>query len=393
MSVSAPKASLAPRSDFPVLADVTYLNTGSFGLEPLPVRRASQEFEESIGGRGTVGFDDEVEARVYDDSRRAAASLIGAHEDDIAITTSVSEALGQLAWWLKPGSDANVVSIDTEFPSVTYPWLRVAEDTGTDVRLVPALQHLSSLTLEDVAGCVDDDTAVICVSHVQYGTGHRLDPRGLAELAHAHGAILILDAYQSAGVVPIDVSSADVDILVAGGCKWLCAGPGAAFCYMRPELRERFRPAFVGWRSTPNPPDFDATKITLAPQMRRMEYATMAYGAGLALGAAIRYLLELGVDGILQHNLGLGTRLIDGLEAIGAEVRTGRDPQGRAGIVNGYLPGRDNGQVTRRLNEAGIIVSPRLGGTRFSMHMFNDEDDVTRVIEVLERIVATPDEE
>jgi cysteine desulfurase / selenocysteine lyase len=381
------KCSLVPRSDFPVLEEVTYLNTASFGLTPLPVQRAAREFDEQISARGTFGFDDAAEALVYDGAREAVARLVGAESSEVAIVGSVTEALGQLAWWLKPAPGENVVSTTIEFPSVTYPWLRVAEDTRTEVRLVEARGEPASLSIEDVAALVDEQTSVICISHVQYGTGGRLNPGALAALAHEYGAILILDAYQSAGVVPLDVRRDDVDILVGGGIKWLCATPGSAFCYLRPELLERFNPAIVGWRSTVDPPTFDATRIALAAGARRMEFATMAYSAGIALAAAIEYLLALGIENVLAHNLRLGSLLMEGLTALGAEIQTPPAAEARAGIVNARFPRRDSDEITSALNGAGLIVSPRLGGTRFSLHVFNDDRDVERALAVVEETV------
>jgi selenocysteine lyase/cysteine desulfurase len=358
-------------------------------LPPLPVQRAAREFDEQIATRGTYGFDDAAEALVYDGARAAVARLIGGDADGVAIVGSVTEALGQLAWWLKPQSGENVVSTNIEFPSVTYPWLRLAQDTGTEVRLVDALENPTALSVDDVAAAVDDRTSVLCISHVQYGTGGRLDPRALADLAHAHDALLILDTYQSGGVVPLDVRRDDVDILVGGGLKWLCATPGSAFCYLRPELLERFNPPIVGWRSTIDPPAFDATRMPLAPGARRMEFATMAYGAGIALGAAIQYLLDLGVDRILSHNLRLGSLLMDGLSDLGAEIQTPREEEARAGIVNARFSGWDAGEMTARLNEAGLIVSPRLGGTRFSLHVFNQDADVEQALDIVGQILDT----
>lgn len=176
---------LAPRSDFPILEEVCYLNCASIGLESLPVQRAGEELGRAIAGRGTVGFDDQVEKAIFDLPREACARLIGADPLDVALTTHATEALCQVAWWLRPREGENVVSIDLEFPSVTYPWLRVAQETGAEVRLARALDDPSSLTTDTLASVVDDRTTAICVSHVQYATGHRLDGKELADLAHA----------------------------------------------------------------------------------------------------------------------------------------------------------------------------------------------------------------
>ena len=370
-----------------MLDEVVYLNTGSIGLEALPVQRAAEELGSQIAGRGTVGFDDEIEQRIGDVPRAAVARLLGARPDDVAVVTHATEALCQVAWWLKPGEGENVVSADLEFPSVTYPWLRLARDTGVEVRLAQALHDPASFSLETIASVVDERTSVICVSHVQYATGHRLDPAGLVELARSVGATLVLDATQSAGVVPLDAPGLGVDVVVSSGYKWLCSAPGAGICYLRPELWERLDPPFVGWRSTEDAIAFDATTIPLARSARRLEYSTPAYAAGAALSAAVDYLLDLGIENVLAHDLALAGELRAGVERLGAEVLTPAEDDGRAGIVIARFPGRDGVEIATGLGDAGVIVSPRLGAVRFSLHVFNDSSDVERALGALAEIL------
>jgi selenocysteine lyase/cysteine desulfurase len=223
---------------------------------------------------------------------------------------------------------------------------------------------------------------------VQYSTGFRFDLRELADLAPAPGALLAVDATQAAGMAPIDVAADDLDLLVAGGYKWLCGPFGAAVAWLRPELRERFDPPIVGWRSTVDPYTFDSRTMPLAPTARSMEYSTMGYGSAVALGRALEYVNELGVDRILAHDQALATRLADGLERLGAQILTPRDDAHRGGIVTARYPGRDGEAVAGQLNDAGVIVSPRFGATRYSLHFFNDESDVDRALERVERILA-----
>jgi cysteine desulfurase / selenocysteine lyase len=379
--------SLAPREDFPLLNEVTYLNAASMGLVPLPVQEEVAAFDRELALRGTTWFDEAQETGVLERARRAAGTLLNAPPEAIAITTSATEALCQLAWWLRPAAGTNVVSIDLEFPSVTYPWFRAAAETGAEVRLVRATDDPGGLKLDDVAALVDDRTAVICVSHVQYATGHRFDLDALVALAAAHDALLVIDATQSAGIVPIDVQASGVDYLVAGGYKWLGAMFGAAVCYLGPRLRDRLDPPFVGWRSTVEPYALDAARMPVVTDARRLEFSTMSYGAGLALGAAMEYVLALGVERILAHDLALATRLMGGLEALGAVILTPREEGSRAGIVTARFPGHDGMAVAARLNAAGMIVSPRFAATRFSTHLFNRVEDVDRAVAVVETVL------
>ena len=241
------------REDFPVLDRLTYLNTASTGLVPASVVRQAHEFELELALAGTTGMDEDTEVGILEDARQGAAALLGADPDTIAIATSFTEALNQVAWWLRPGRGQNVVSSEVDFPSVTYPWHRIAEDTGCQVRLVGVLDDPDGFDVSKIAESVDSATAAICISHIQYLTGHLLDLADLAALAHDNGAILIVDATQSAGQVPIDVTASGADVLISGSYKWLCSTFGAAVCYLSPGVLERFRPPLVGWRSTEHP--------------------------------------------------------------------------------------------------------------------------------------------
>ena len=380
--------SLSPRVDFPLLDEVTYLNTASMGLVPVPVQEQAAAFDRELALRGTTWFDEEQETFALERARSAAARLLNAGPDSIAIANSMTEALSQVAWWLRPGHGTNIVSIDLEFPSVVYPWYRVAAETGAEVRLVQVREDPAALSLERLAELVDNRTAVICVSHVQFATGFRFALDDLGKLARAHDAVLVVDATQSAGMVPIDLQATPVDLVLAGGYKWLGATFGAAIAWLGPAILERIEPPFVGWRSTVDPYALDVTAMPLSPSARRLEFSTMSYSAGVALGAAIEYVLDLGIHRIFDHDLALATRLMEGLDRAGATLLTPHGAESRGGIVTARFPGRDGEDVAAHLNEAGVIVSPRFGSTRFATHHFNRASDVDRALDVLEGVLA-----
>lgn len=375
------------REDFPAFDRYTYLNTASVGLVPACVVQPAHQFEAELAQAGTPGMDEESEVAILEDARSAAAALLGADPATIAICTGFTEALCQVAWWLRPGKGQSVVSTDADFPSVTYPWHRIAEDTGCQVRLVRVLDDPQGFDIGKIAEQVDSTTAVICVSHVQYLTGHRLDLRELATLAHDHGAVLIVDATQSAGQVPIDVTANGVDVLIASSYKWLCGTFGAAVCYLSPRLLAEFRPPFVGWRSTEQPYSLDARWKPLAGAARRMEYATMSYAAAIALGHALRYVGSMSLGEVAAHNAELASQVADGLAGRGAMLLTPADPGRRAGTVTARFPGHDGEAIAAALTRRGVIVSPRVGSTRFSMHFYNSSDDVDHALAVLDKVL------
>jgi len=150
--------SLVPRVDFPAADEYVYLNSASISLMPLPALRAMEEYERGILSAGTVSLDEEAEVQALDGARSYVARLIGADEGSVAICSSCTEALCQLAWAIRPSG--NIVSIDIEFPSVVYPWVRVAKESGAEVRLVRAVDDPASLSLDHIAELVDVTPAV-----------------------------------------------------------------------------------------------------------------------------------------------------------------------------------------------------------------------------------------
>jgi selenocysteine lyase/cysteine desulfurase len=365
-----------------------YLNTASIGLMPLSAQFAGERFGRQLGLYGTTWFDEPTEVGALDAARRAAAALLNAPAEQVAITASMTEAMSQIAWSLRPPKGTNVVSVDFEFPSVPYPWMRVARETGAEVRLVPASEHPGQLSLEAVAELVDDATEVISLSHVQYSTGYRFDIAAVADLAERHGAWLVVDATQSLGAVPLDVSDGQIDALLCAGYKWLCGPFGAAVCYIGRRMLERLDPPFVGWKSAEEPYAMDASRLRLARSpVERLEYSTMAYGAGVALATSIDYVRSVGVDAIHEHDLRLGAVLQDGLDELGAEVLSPRENEHRTGIVTARFPGLDGEEVAGWLNRSGVIVSPRFGSTRLSVHFYNTAEDIALALRTVSRVL------
>lgn len=380
---------LCPTEHFPLTNGVTYLNSAGMGLVPTPVRDRAQAFLTSLALEGTRAYFAEVE-EIQLAPRVAAAQLLAAELSSVAIVNNVAEGMSQFAWSVRPQSGQNVVLLDIDHPSATYPWIRVAEDTGAEIRFVQARTNPAALGFDQIAALVDRSTAVISLSHILWTTGFKFDLKDLAELAHAHGALLAVDATHSAGVVPIDVRQEPVDFLVATSFKWLCGFSGAAIFYIRPDLAAAIRPLLVGSKSAESeqqlrPADFDARHIALPPGAARFEYGSSSHISRLALAGSIDYLRRVGIGRINAHVKRLGTQLIDGLLDLGAEVLTPQDPTQRGGIITARFPGRDAVALSETLDARNLMVLPRLGGIRFSPHLFNDAEDIERALALLRR--------
>lgn len=353
---------------------------------PKPAIEYMMEFQRKIASGGTVDFDEEAEAGVFEKVRSEAARLLGAKSNEIAVTSGATEGICSIAWSLQPKRESNVVSTDAEFPSVVYPWMRVAERNSLEIRL--ARNRAGVVDESDLERLVDDKTAVISISHVEYGTGQRFDLRWLVELAHSHGAILVVDATQSAGLVPTDVHRDGVDVLVAGSYKGLLGPFGAGILYVNEELGKELTPSLAGWRSTPTVYDLDATKLLFAEGARKFEFGTMSYASAVGLAESMRYLRELGYSNVNAHVSSVARRFLSMLKSDQKLPKnillTPEDENRNATIVSTRFVTQDNSAIARKLLEHNIIVSQRFNGVRFSFHIYNTEQDLIKAVETLE---------
>jgi selenocysteine lyase/cysteine desulfurase len=285
------------------------------------------------------------------------------------------------------GEEENIVGVDVVFPSTIYPWLRVAHTTGCEIRLLPTTDYYADP--EELVGLIDENTAVVAISHVEFGSGQRYDLQRLAEVAHSHGALLAVDATQSAGAIPIDVSRDGIDILVAAGYKWLCGPFGAAVMYVAPHLQTRFEPGLAGFRSHTDMWDLRADRIQYRDDAGRFEFGTMAYGCALALAEAIKFILSLGVDAVCAHDFKLRTRLAEGLKQRGAQLLSPVEDTECSPIVSARFAGFSSRRLVDKLKERGVIVSPRADFVRFSPHLYNSSDDIDQALDSLDRALAS----
>ncbi len=372
---------LVDDTDFPAAARTAYLNTASVNLMYRGAADATTQWFADLAEHGTATFDEEAESSVFTGLHEATARLLNSDERDIAVGSSATELLASLAWAVAPARGSNVVGADIVFPSTMYPWARVARSTGAEIRLVHARDTV--VDQDELMALIDDDTAVVCVSDVEYSTGQRYDLETLVGVAHDHDALVVVDATQSAGAIPLDVGSSMVDALVAASYKWLCGPFGVAVMYLAPRWQEAFDPGLVGFRSHRAMWDLDAGRLDLPDDATRFEFSTMAYGCAPGLESAIRFLLDIGVERIESYNRALADQLVEGLGALDADVVSPADPAKRTSIVAVRFPGRETAAVAASLLDAGVIVSHRRDLIRFSPHLYNTPGDIARALDVL----------
>ncbi len=360
---------------FPIVQNRIFMNHAGMSPLPKPAIQAMQRFTKGFCETATIQGD-------INEPRKSFARLVGATKDEIALVTNTSTGLNIAAHMLEYPSGSNIVTTDLEYPSVVYPWL--GQRLGAKVRYVKNVN--GKILLEDVEKAVDDNTVALAVSHVEYANGFRHSLRSLAEIAHEHGAYFIVDAIQSAGVIPIDVKRDDVDFLTAACYKWLLGPAGAGFLYVRKELIEKFEPPFIGWASV-KPEVFetidfwDIWTLKLSETASRFEVGSPSIHSLIGAIASLQLLLDVGISSIEKRVLALTSRLIEAVKELGLRLQTPEEPECRSGIVN-FLIDKPEKRV-KRLSKKGIIVSARSHGIRVSPHFYNSEEEIDQLIKEL----------
>jgi len=237
---------------------------------------------------------------------------------------------------------------------------------------------------------IDDATSVVTLSHVEYSNGQRYDLRRFADAAHSVGALLVVDATQSMGMMPIDAVLSGADAIVSSGYKWLRGTYGAAVAYISPEIRGDLNPGLLGFRSHVDIWDLRADRMELPEDASRFEYTTIHFGAALGLAAAVEEINEMGIEEVWRHDLALADSVIDGARRLGIEVASPLSESERSAIVSLRLPeGVSSEDIARRLqDEYSILVTSRAGLLRVSPHIDNTEIDVQALIEAIERLIS-----
>jgi selenocysteine lyase/cysteine desulfurase len=262
----------------------------------------------------------------------------------------------------------------------------VASSTGCEIRL--AKEKNNFIHIDEIISLIDQHTAVVCISHVEYGNGQTFDLHLLAEATHEHGALLVVDATQSTGAIPIDVQACPIDALISGAYKWLCGPFGAAFMYLAPHLQTKLEPGLVGFRSHKNMWDLDASRIDYPQAAQKFEFSTMAFGCAVGLTRAINFLNDVGVKNIFQYNRQLADRLIEGLQARGAVITSPLEDKSRSSIVRAHFENIGSNKIIQSLKQAGVFVSRRGDSIRFSPHLYNSISDIDKALAEIDNILV-----
>jgi selenocysteine lyase/cysteine desulfurase len=378
MATAAPAPPRDYRAEFPIFRRSIYLNSCSLGALSIRSRAKVNEFLDLWETHGAAAWY-EIWWSALADLRSRYARLVGAAEGSIALHPNISVALTAVAESLDYHHRPKVVVTSLDFPTVAYQWLaRTGE--GIEVVVVESPDGIG-VPVDAIARAVDDRTALVATSHVYFTSGAIQDIRALAEAVHRKGALLLVDGYQAAGQLPVDVRALDVDFYCSGGLKWLLGGTGVAFMYARPELWPTLRPRASGWFAHRAQFRFDPRTLELHDDARRLEAGTPPLMPVYAQLGGLELIEELGAREIRRRTMALAEDLIAGAQAAGLRPRVAARPEERTAIV--MLPSEDPAAAVRRLAEAGIVTDSRPGHVRVSPYFYNVPDDHRAAIERL----------
>ena len=366
------------RAEFPVFARQIYLNTCSLGALSRRSRARVATFLDEWETRGAAAWYDVWWERLGELRRRYGAT-IGAPADTVALHASVSTATAVLASTLDYSRRSKIVTTDLDFPTVAYQWL-AKRAHGVEVVVVRSPDGIS-VPPDLLARAVDDRTALVATSHVYFTTGAIQDLRAVADIAHAHGALCFIDAYQSVGQLPIDVIDTGVDFLCSGGLKWLLGGPGITFLYAPRDLPAQLEPTVTGWFAHARQFEFDPGRIVWHEDARRLEQGTPALAAVHAQLGGLDVIEEIGIPAIRAATERLTTDLIDRARGLGFEPRVAKEPRDRSAIV--MLPSRDPHADVAALAAQHIVTDARPGHVRISPFFYNVVEDHVAALETL----------
>ena len=366
---------LAYRDRFPTLRRGPYFAAHTLGPMPDTVPDALARFAAEWADQGVVawtGWQEQIRA-----TAAILEGLFGAPVGSVVLGPNVSVLAGQvLSCFDWTGPRSRLVTTDLEFPTCDYLY-RAQETLGAKVEAVPSRDL--TVDLDRLLEAIDTQTALVAVTHVAFRSSALLDAAAVVARAHEVGALVLLDTYQSAGTVPIDVDTLGVDLMVGGSVKWLLGGPGTGYLYARPEVAAGLAPRLVGWFGHQAPFAFEPSPIAFAAGAGRFVTGTPNVAAHVMAAEGYRIVADAGVDAIRAKSRRQVARLLDGFQAQGAQVRGPADPQRRGGSVVVDFDGAE--QVTAELIARGYTCDYRPGaGLRLGPHLYTTDDECDAVV-------------
>ncbi len=368
------------RGRFPILETSTYLVSHSMGAAPRGAKAAMEQYADEWQADGPEAW--ELWLPRIAEIADGIGAIVGAPAGSIFLGPNVSVLQAALATALRFEAPRNEVVYEAlQFPSLTYVWSEW-QRFGAQPRIVPS-DDGRTVPAERIIGAITERTAIAVLSHAYYVSGALCDVRAIQAHCRSTGTLLCVDAYQTTGIYPYDVTEWDLDIVTGGSHKWLCGSAGCGWIYVKPELRERLEPAVTGWMAHARPFAFEPAPMVWAPSMYRWGTGTPTIPGYMAAKPGHDLIREVGVAQIRAHNVRLTNLVAERALERGLQVNTPLEAEKRTGWIAIDFPGSQ--QAYRELIARRIFVDYRPGcGIRVGPHFYTTDDEIGALFEALD---------
>ena len=368
------------RTLFPITERSIYFNHAAISPPPVTTIRAVEAQLKDVHENGSANFRNWL--AVKEQARELLANLLGARPEQVAFLRNTSDALSTVANGLNWRPGDNIVTFRREFPSNIYPWLRVRDAFGVEVRMCE--ERGGRIDFAELSSLIDDKTRIVAISHVQFASGFRMDLERLGRVARQHDALFVVDVIQALGVVPTDVNAEFIDVAAGAGHKWLMAPEGVGFLYLSDRARERIQPTLVGWVSVPNPDDY--LDFEQGWNRGALAWETGTGPSALIHGfkASLELLARFGVRNVADYLEELTDDLCERLSGKRYEVVSPRSRGEKSQIVCiRHLDGLSAMALYHKLNTRNIVTAPRNDRLRIAPHFYNTPAEVEAFVQAL----------
>lgn len=392
MTNSPVDALLAYRAEFPILETCAYLISNSLGAMPRRVYDVLRDFADTWSTLGVRAWGShygdnptwwEMKGAVGD----KIAPLMGAPKGSVLVheNASIANSILMSALDFSDTRRNKIVVTDQDFPSDVY----------TLRAMLPQMEFVIirsrdgvSIDIDELLAAIDERTRLVSTSHVLFRSAYIMAAEAIVQKAHQVGAQVLLNGYHSVGVLPLDVTSMNVDFYIGGTLKWLCSGPGGVFMYVRPDLLPTLQPKITGWFAHQKPFAFDVDHFTLREDSYRLANGTPAIAALYAIQPGVEIIAEVGVDNIRQKSIRQTSLIIDLADKAGYEVYSPRDSALRGGTIT-VRPNEYAYEISRELLARNLIIDYREGaGIRIAPHFYTSDEEIYQVMEAIAAIIA-----
>ncbi len=375
--------SLSDREFYPCLEKYTYLNQASLGLISSRCIKEMTKFLNQTARHGNIHISDEDELNIVDKLRKNASILLKGQVDQTAVLSSASEMLSQIPYILKPTKKSEILTIKTDFPAVTRPWLQYCKGNNCTVKFITESSE-ENLT-DKVISNISSKTSIIAISFIQYSTGTKIDVEAISRVAKSKGIKLVIDITQALGAIPIFADKWNADFLVSSGYKWLGGHGGVGLAYIGRHLMKK-DPLNAGWMGTTNPFKMVSDQCKFFKNAKSYTQSTMSYVSIVGLEKSIQEIIKLNPLKIEKHSKKLSKYLIKEINHNKWKIYYSKKSLNNSYHIISFRPKSKNPEpikIFKKLKRNNIICSLRKNKIRLSIAHFNNQKDVNHFLEAL----------